>query len=206
MSRRKILLVGGYLTAIVLANLTVSWWGPRMMVINSLLFIGLDLTARDGLHELWQTQGWGFVPRMGALIATGSVITIALNLGATRIAVASFVAFAVAAVVDTLVFHLARRLDRQDRANASNIVAAAVDSVLFPTLAFGALMWDTSVAMWGAKVAGGAIWVWIIWGMRRTRPSCDWCGEYDDEGEDIGTYHPSCGWTVHEHFGAGDPC
>lgn len=163
---RKSLLVGAYLLAIVLANLTATWWGPQWTIINALLFIGLDLTARDGLHELWG-KGWGLTLRLGGLIATGSLLSWALNRDAGRIALASTVAFAAAAIVDTLVFKWAHRLDKQDRANASNIVAAAVDSILFPTIAFGSFMLGVTVGQWGAKVAGGAIWVWILWGWRR---------------------------------------
>lgn len=40
-----------YLVAIVLANLTVAAFGPRMVIVNAFLFIGLDLTARDRLHD-----------------------------------------------------------------------------------------------------------------------------------------------------------
>jgi queuosine precursor transporter len=166
MSLREIKLTVAYLVAIVLANLTAAWWGPQWTIINAFLFIGLDLSARDGLHELWG-RGWHLAWRLGALIGTGSLISWLLNRNSGRIALASTVAFAAAALVDTMVFKWAHRLDRQDRANASNIAAALVDSVLFPTLAFGSFLLDVTVGQFGAKVAGGAIWVWIIWGWRK---------------------------------------
>ena len=42
-----------YLVAIILANLSVAHFGPSVAVVNAFLFIGLDLTARDALHERW---------------------------------------------------------------------------------------------------------------------------------------------------------
>lgn len=43
-----------YLVAIVLANLSVAQFGPSVTILNAFLFIGLDLTARDKLHEVWR--------------------------------------------------------------------------------------------------------------------------------------------------------
>jgi uncharacterized PurR-regulated membrane protein YhhQ (DUF165 family) len=48
------------------------------------------------------------------------------------------------------------------RANGSNMTGAAVDSLLFPTIAFGALMPHIVVMQFVAKVAGGALWAWLI--------------------------------------------
>ena len=42
-----------YLAAIVAANLTVSAFGPTWSIVNALLFVGLDLTTRDKLHDAW---------------------------------------------------------------------------------------------------------------------------------------------------------
>jgi hypothetical protein len=43
-----------YLAAIVAANLSVAHFGPSVAVLNAFLFIGLDLTTRDALHERWR--------------------------------------------------------------------------------------------------------------------------------------------------------
>ena len=59
-----------YLVAIVLANLSVAAFGPSVVVFNAFLFIGLDLTARDQLHEAWRNDN--LLPKMAALIATSS--------------------------------------------------------------------------------------------------------------------------------------
>ena len=154
-----------YLAAIVVANLTVAWWGPRMTIINAFLFIGLDLTTRDKLHDAW--HGRGLLWKMAALIGTGSVLSWLFNRNAGHIAVASFVAFALAAIADTVVYHLARRWHRLARVNGSNVVSAAVDSLVFPTLAFGGLMPWVTLGQFAAKVGGGFVWSLIL--MRRER-------------------------------------
>ena len=48
------------------------------------------------------------------------------------------------------------------RANGSNLAGAAVDSLVFPTLAFGALMPHIVALQFIAKVSGGAIWTWLL--------------------------------------------
>ena len=165
-------LIALYLSAIVAANLTVTAWGPEWSIVNAFLFIGLDLTARDGLHESW--QGRGLWPRMGALIAAGSLLSWAVNADAGRIALASFVAFAAAATADTLVFQAMKGKPRFDRITGSNVVASAVDSVLFPLIAFGLpLMWTISFGQFAAKVGGGVVWAWILF---RDKPKCQTCG------------------------------
>lgn len=153
-----------YLVAIVAANLTVATWGPSMTVVNAFLFIGLDLTTRDKLHDTW--HGDGLVWKMGALILTGSALSWLLNRDAGKIALASFVAFATAGTADTAVYHLLRRRAWLQRVNGSNVVSAAVDSVLFPTLAFGAFLPVIVLGQFAAKVLGGALWSALLVNMQ----------------------------------------
>ncbi len=153
-----------YLAAIVAANLTVAMWGPSMTVVNAFLFIGLDLTARDKLHDAW--HGNGLMWKMGALIATGSVLSWLLNQNAAQIALASFVAFAAASVVDTVAYHMLRNRVWWQRVNGSNVLSAAVDSVLFPSIAFGAFLPVIVLGQFAAKVLGGAAWSAVL-GYRR---------------------------------------
>lgn len=120
------------------------------MVVNAFLFIGLDLTARDKLHAAW--DGRRLVLKMGALVLAGSLLTWVLCGAAGRIALASVVAFALAATVDALVYHRTRSV------LVSNVASGLVDSVVFPTLAFGAFMPLVVGGQWLAKVAGGWLW------------------------------------------------
>lgn len=146
--------------AIIAANLTVAAFGPGVTIVNAFLFIGLDLTARDGLHDAW--RGRNLWPKMLALIAAGSVLSWLLNRNAGQIALASFVAFAAAGVVDAIVYHALGRYPRWLRINGSNVPSAAVDSVIFPTLAFGGFMPAITLGQFAAKVAGGFLWSLVL--------------------------------------------
>lgn len=139
-----------YLSAIVLANLTVVWFGPAWSIVNAFLFIGLDLTARDRLHRRWRRDR--LVWRMAGLIAAGGILSFAVNRDSGRVALASFVAFTVAAILDAVVFHYTGSVTR------SNVVAAAADSIIFPTVAFGGLLPLIVAGQFAAKVAGGEVW------------------------------------------------
>ncbi len=147
--------IAAYAAAMVLANLSVAALGPWVSPINAFVLIGLDLALRDWLHvrlRVWQ---------MGVLIAGTGALTYALNPAAGMIAIASSAAFTAAAVVDWATFARLRG-SWVFRANGSNVAGAAVDSLVFPTLAFGALMPQIVLAQFAAKVAGGAVWAWVI--------------------------------------------
>ena len=147
--------IAAYAAAMIFANLSVAAFGPWVSPINAFVLIGLDLALRDWLHvrlRVWQ---------MGVLIAGTGALTYALNPAAGMIAIASSAAFTAAAVVDWATFARLRG-SWMFRANGSNVAGAAVDSLVFPTLAFGALMPQIVLAQFAAKVAGGAVWAWII--------------------------------------------
>lgn len=147
--------IAAYAAAMIIANLTVSHFGPWVSPINAFLLIGLDLALRDWLHvqlKLWQ---------MGALIAATGALTYVLNPAAGMIAVASAVAFTLAALVDWGTFARLRG-SWMLRANGSNVAGAAVDSLVFPSLAFGVLMPHIVAMQFVAKVAGGALWAWVL--------------------------------------------
>jgi uncharacterized PurR-regulated membrane protein YhhQ (DUF165 family) len=149
------LAIGVYAFAMTAANLSVAAFGPAISPLNAFLFIGLDLVLRDWLHvklKLWQ---------MGALIASTGLLTYLLNPASGKIAIASAVAFTTAAIVDWFVF---ARLKGSwvRRANGSNVAGAAVDSIIFPTLAFGVLMPNIVLLQFAAKVFGGFVWAAII--------------------------------------------
>lgn len=144
-----------YAVAMTVANLTVAAFGPWVSPINAFFLIGLDLALRDWLHVRLRT--W----QMGALIAGTGVLTYVLNPAAGMIAIASAAAFTAAALVDWTVFS---RVTGSwfKRANVSNVAGAAVDSLVFPTIAFGALLPHIVLLQFVAKVAGGAAWAWLI--------------------------------------------
>jgi uncharacterized PurR-regulated membrane protein YhhQ (DUF165 family) len=104
---------------------------------------------------------------MGGLIAATGLLTYVLNPAAGMIAIASAVSFTAAAVVDWGVFIKASGTWFA-RSTKSNIAGAAVDSLIFPTLAFGVLMPHIVALQFAAKVAGGAVWAWLIQRTLRT--------------------------------------
>jgi queuosine precursor transporter len=150
-----------YLSAIVAANLLVAAFGPAISILNAFVFIALDLTARDRLHEAWRGEGLAW--KMAALIGAGSALSYLLNVNTGPIALASFVAFGVAATLDALCYHLLRGRDYLVKVNGSNVVSAAADSLFFPLLAFGLpLLWPVVVGQFIAKVFGGFLWAWMF--------------------------------------------
>jgi uncharacterized PurR-regulated membrane protein YhhQ (DUF165 family) len=144
-----------YAVAMVAANLLVATFGPAISPINAFLLIGLDLTLRDWLHVRLKT--W----QMGGLIVGTGLITYVLNPASGMIAVASAVSFLVAALVDWAVF-VKTTGSWIKRANVSNTAGAAVDSLLFPTIAFGVLMPEIIALQFIAKVSGGAVWSFLL--------------------------------------------
>lgn len=159
----KTLLIASYLLAIVIANLVITTYGPVAAIPVAFVLIGLDLTSRDRLHDAWRGQGLAW--KMALLIATGSMLSYLVNRDAGPIALASFVAFALAGLTDTLTYALLGERRRLIRMNGSNVVSAAVDSVAFLGLAFGwPPLWGIVFGQWLAKVAGGFIWSLVLGG------------------------------------------
>lgn len=148
--------IAAYGLALLAANLLVFAFGPWISPINSFILIGLDLALRDWLHFRLRAY------QMALLIAATAVLTYLLAPGASQIAIASASAFALAALVDWSVFAKLAQSRWMLRSNASNIAGAAVDSVAFPTIAFGVLMPDIIALQFAAKVAGGAAWSYIL--------------------------------------------
>ena len=155
----KYTLITMYLTAIVAANLSVAHFGPTSTIWNAFLFIGLNLTTRDKLHDLW---GRSVARNMGLLILTGGLLSYALNAGAGRIALASVAAFLLSETMDALVYSKLHRHPFLTRSNGSNLAGAAFDSVLFPVLAFGGFPLVIVIGQFAAKVIGGFVWSLIL--------------------------------------------
>jgi len=163
-------LIAAYLAAIVVANLSVTLapplWRSTIVIVNSLLFIALDLTAGDRLHEAW--RGRGLAWRFGLLILAGSLLSYALNGAAGPVALASCAAFLLAAVADRLMYATLGCFDWLIKVNGSNMVAALVDSAVFLSgLALASLLpWSAVPVLiagqWLAKVAGGAVWSVVL--------------------------------------------
>lgn len=149
-----------YIASLVAANLLVAWLGPWFSPVNAMLLIGLDLSLRDKLHDAW--QGRHLLAKLACLIAAAGCISWALNPAAGQIALASVSAFAAAMAADSIAYEALRSKRWVVRANGSNLAGAVVDSVLFPTIAFGGLLPHIVLMQLAAKVCGGAVWAWLL--------------------------------------------
>jgi hypothetical protein len=147
-----------YIAALVIANLLVATIGPWFSVVNSFVLIGLDLTLRDKLHDKWE----GNPIKIGGLIVVAGVISYLLNPASGQIAIASVVAFTLSMAVDSFVYQKLKSQPWEKRATGSNIAGAAVDSLAFPTIAFGGLMPEIVAMQFASKVVGGFIWTKLI--------------------------------------------
>lgn len=159
-------LIALWLAAITAANLISAHFGPEASIYNAFALIGLTLVIRDRLHDQWQT---GRVWKMGLLILTGSTLAYLVTPDAGMIGLASGVAFLAAETADAIVYHAVRFWPWLERSNFSNFFGAAVDSLVFPTLAFGGVLWGVTVGQFTAKVAGALLFTLLIQRLR-TRP------------------------------------
>lgn len=158
-------LVVVFLAAIVAANLITTHYGPSASIYNAFFLIGLDLVTRDRLADFWGTTRW---VKMGLLILVGSALSYAVNRDAATIAEASAIAFAAAEAVEATIYFVVRRRQWVERANIAATFGAAVDSLIFPTIAFGGVMWGITFGQFTAKLAGAFLWSLLI--LKLTRP------------------------------------
>lgn len=149
-----------YIVAICAANFSVNTFGPWVTPVNAFLFIGLDFVIRDKLHERI-----GLVKMFGLILIAGS-ISFLLNPATQMIAIASVAAFLLAAMVDAAVYQSLIKKPWLVKSNTSNLAASAVDSVVFPLIAFGVFMPWIVAGQFAAKVFGGAVWAWLLRGVK----------------------------------------
>jgi uncharacterized PurR-regulated membrane protein YhhQ (DUF165 family) len=156
------LLILVYVVAMVATNLAVWWFGPWSSPIIAFLLIGLDLMMRDVMHERLDRK------RLAIIVIVGGFITWLVNPAAQQIAVASAIAFSLAALANWIAYSMLTGDGVNDapapwliRANGSNVVGAAVDSIVFPTMAFGVFLPEIISLQFVAKVAGGAVWCFV---------------------------------------------
>ena len=150
-----IIAVFTYALAMTLANLLIVKLGVWVSPISSFLLIGLTLVLRDWLHV--RLKAW----QMGCLIFVSGLITYALNQAAAQIAIASSVSFTIAAIADWVVF-IKTTGSWFKRSNISNAAGSAIDSFLFPTMAFGVIMPEIVAAQFAAKMIGGLLWSYVF--------------------------------------------
>lgn len=165
------ILIAGYLSAIIIANLLVTRFGTVVVLPVGFFLVGLDLTSRDYLHEIWRTNRW---MKMALLISVGSFLSWLLNKDAGQVALASFLAFMIANIVDTASYHLLGKKKFMIRVNGSNVLSSFTDSAIFLTVAFGTFMPKLVLAQFGVKVAGGFLWSLLLRRFKGTNGILPW--------------------------------
>lgn len=145
-----------FIMSMVLANMTILWFGPWFSAINAFVLIGLDMVLRDKLHDSW--KGKNLYPKMLGLITAAAIITFVLNPASLTIAIASVSAFVVAMLLDTVIYNFLIKKKWLIRSNASNVGSSLADSLVFPTVAFGSIMPSIILMQFFAKVVGGFLW------------------------------------------------
>lgn len=147
-----------FICSLVAANLSVAMFGPWVSPINAFLLIGLDLSLRDKLHDQWN----GNPVKIGSLIGVAGLVSYLINPASGMIAIASVCAFCASMVVDSVVYQKMKRHPWFVKTNISNIAGAATDSLIFPTIAFGGLLWHIVLLQFVAKIFGGFVWSLIL--------------------------------------------
>jgi len=161
---KKNLPVLAYLILAATANIVTTRGfeliGPYIMPIVAFIFIGVDITLRDKIHERWARKGLWW--KMGFLICGGSLLSWVTYPEAGQVALASALAFCGAGIVDTFIYHIVRKKSRRAAIHTSNVGSAAIDSLIFPFVAFGILALPIIAMQFAAKVAGGSIFE-VVW-------------------------------------------
>lgn len=166
------LLCLAYITAAAIANLLIWWLGPWSAPWIGFIFIGLDLTSRDRLHEMW--EGKDLWVKLLLLISAGSCLSYLLCPDSQRIAAASGLAFLVSGAVDSVVYTYMptghpqnHPLNRLIRSNGSNLASGLFDSTCFILAGFYPIPAGEALGIialtWGSKVLGGFIWSLILY-------------------------------------------
>jgi hypothetical protein len=156
----NVLLPTVYISSLTLANLLVAWLGPWFSPINSFVLIGLDLSLRDKLHDQWNGKHLGW--KLGAMIVVAGLVSSLVNPASGQIAIASVAAFTLAMAADSIAYHFLKPRSWMQRSNGSNTVGAAVDSLVFPTVAFGSMLPEIVALQFAAKVSGGFVWSCLL--------------------------------------------
>lgn len=154
------MIVAIYLAAIILANVAVSILGASWSPVVGFIFIGLDLTLRDKLHEQW--RGDRLFLKMATLIVWGGLLSVLVQPAATDVAIASCLTFILSSATDAWVYTRMRPRGKQRARYSSNVAGALVDSMIFIPMAFGVLLPLVMLAQFLAKAAGGMLWAWLL--------------------------------------------
>lgn len=153
----KLQLISIYVSLFVAANLLVATFGPAITPLNALFLISADIVIRDRLQ-----YKYGFSTSVMCCVIAGG-ITIALQHDSGMIAVASMVSVILSGIASAISFRF-KSGSFYSKSVPASVVAAAVDSIAFPLIAFGSVMPLITVAQFSAKTLGAMA---ILYTMRK---------------------------------------
>lgn len=154
----KLLMAIPYLCVVTAANLLVNHYGPSWSPYIAFFLVAAALIFRDQFADL---VGPRRILAQAVLIGAGAGLTFLLNQNAVQIAKASVIAFAASESVEGTLYYMMRKRPWMERAPLSACAGAAVDSVLFISIAFGFSL-PIAFAQWTAKCWGGWLWARVI--------------------------------------------
>lgn len=152
---RNVLMICVYVAIFLLANLLVASFGPAVTPFNALFLIAADMVLRDRI-QFESGAAWSI---LACLLA--GVATVLIAPGSEMIALASGLSCLLAGSASAIAFKLKSGGFFQ-KALPANVISAAVDSIAFPLIAFGAIMPGITVAQFAAKTIGASIILLII--------------------------------------------
>lgn len=153
----KLQLIFVYVSLFVAANILVATFGPGITPVNALFLISADIVIRDRLQ-----YKYGFSTSIVCCVIAGA-ITIALQHDSGMIAVASMASVILSGIASALSF-MFKSGTFYTKAVPASVVAAAVDSIAFPLIAFGSVMPLITLAQFSAKTLGAMA---ILYTMRK---------------------------------------
>lgn len=145
-----------YVAVLCVANYLVFMFGPWWSIVNSFILIGFDFIVRDKLHERLGLN------KISLIVVVAAVLSYWINPAGEMIALASGVSFLIASLTDGLIYQRLIKHKWIVKSNTSNVVASAVDSLLFPLIAFGMFMPWIVAGQFITKVFGGLIWSFLL--------------------------------------------
>ena len=151
----KLQLISLYASLFILANIMVATFGPVITPINALVLISADIVIRDKLQ-----YKYGFLTSILACFIAGAM-TVVIQSGAGMIAVASMLSVVLSGVASAVSFKLKSGSFFQ-KAIPASVVAALVDSIAFPLIAFGSIMPWVTIGQFAAKTIGAMTILYIM--------------------------------------------
>lgn len=149
-----------YLTAFIIANFLVLYFGKYGLLLSSLFLIPFDFVMRCFFHETW--KGKELILKLGLIVLSASVLTYLINYNAQNIAIGSAGGFIAAQIFAGIFYQLFINKSYFFKVNGSDAVGILVDSIVFQLLAFGSLNIYIMLSQFILKIIGGLFWYWIL--------------------------------------------